>query len=150
MSLNRFYGLPSDLDQLLEDPFTRTRGRHPLVPFEETHTSRMMSPRMDLHESSDKNVMTATFELPGLPKDKVHLNVENGFLVVSGDTSQSSEQQEQGYAIKERTFGRFVRSVKLPDGTKREDVKARMENGVLTVTYPKSSPGRESQRITIK
>ena len=61
--------------------------------------------------------MTATFELPGLSKDKVHIDVQNGNLAVSGESTQSSEQQEQGYAVKERKSGRFVRTIKLPDGT---------------------------------
>ena len=125
---------------------------------------------MDLYESSDKNQMTATFELPGISKDKVQIDVQNGNLAVSGETTQTSEQHEQGYAIKERRFGRFVRTIRLPEGTKASndfplggelflkdfsvrlqprDVKASMENGVLTVTYPKSSPGQESQRIAI-
>lgn len=72
---------------------------------------------MDLYENKDNNLLTATFELPGLAKDSVQIDVENGSLSISGENSLSSEQQEQGYAIKERRFGRFVRSVKLPDGT---------------------------------
>jgi len=131
---------------------------------------------MDLHENPEKNLVTATFELPGLSKDNVNIDVQDGNLAVSGEASQTFEQQEQGYAIKERKFGRFARTVKLPEGTKvsdqfsftsesfrvgvgsdgvllclqPKDVKASMENGVLTVTYPKSSPGQESQRIAIK
>ena len=73
---------------------------------------------MDLYENANKNLMTATFELPGLSKNNVHLDVQNGNLAISGETSQSSEQQEQGYAIKERKFGRFVRTIRLPEGTK--------------------------------
>jgi HSP20 family protein len=73
---------------------------------------------MDLYENPDKNQMTATFELPGLPKDNVRIDVQNGNLAVSGETTQTSEQQEQGYAVKERKFGRFVRTIRLPEGTK--------------------------------
>jgi hypothetical protein len=73
---------------------------------------------MDLYENPDKNIMTATFELPGLTKDNVHIDVQNGNLAVSGENTQSSEQHGKGYAIKERKFGRFVRNLKLPDGTK--------------------------------
>lgn len=73
---------------------------------------------MDLYESPDKNQMTATFELPGLSKDKVHIDIQNGNLAVSGETTQLFEQREQGYAIKERKFGKFVRTIRLPEGTK--------------------------------
>lgn len=72
---------------------------------------------MDLYENTDKNLLTATFELPGLTKENVQIDVESGSLSISGENSVSSEQQEQGYAIKERRFGRFVRNIKLPEGT---------------------------------
>jgi len=73
---------------------------------------------MDLHEDADKNLVTATFELPGLSKDRVNIEVQNGNLVVSGEVSESTENSEHGYSVRERRTGRFARSVKLPDGTK--------------------------------
>ena len=82
---------------------------------------------MDLYENKDKNLMTATFELPGLAKDNIQIDVQDGNLAVSGESSQSSEQREQGYAVKERKYGRFVRTIRLPDGTK-------VSNGFLFVS----------------
>ena len=76
---------------------------------------------MDLHENPEKNLVTATFELPGLSKDNVNIDVQDGNLAVSGEASQTSSQQEQGYTIKERKFGRFTRSIKLPEGTNVSD-----------------------------
>lgn len=72
---------------------------------------------MDLYENTDKNIMTATFELPGLSKDNVQIDVENGNLAVSGERSVSSEQEEEGYTVKERRSGKFVRNIRLPEGT---------------------------------
>ncbi|KAF9792643.1 small heat shock protein [Thelephora terrestris] len=150
MSLTHFYP-PTDIERWLnEDMFLPFRGRR-FTPFvDETHTVRTMQPRMDLYENKDKNLMTATFELPGLTKDNVQIDIQNGNLAVSGETSTSSEQQEDGFAIKERKSGKFVRTIRLPDGTQPKDVKASMENGVLTVSYPKSSPGQGYQRISIE
>lgn len=73
---------------------------------------------MDLHEDTDKNLMTATFELPGLSKDKVNIDVHNGNLIVSGEVSESTERDEHGYSVREMRTGRFSRSIKLPEGTK--------------------------------
>ena len=73
---------------------------------------------------------------------------------------------EQGYVVKERRFGRFVRTIRLSEGTKVSnefpsapdpfgrqlvltDIKVSMENGILTVCCPKSSPNHGSRRITI-
>jgi HSP20 family protein len=73
---------------------------------------------MDLHEDVDNNIVTATFELPGLSKDKVNIDIQNGNLTVSGEVSESTERDEHGYSVRERRTGRFTRSVKLPEGTK--------------------------------
>lgn len=73
---------------------------------------------MDIHEDAENNLVTATFELPGLAKDKVNIDLHNGNLTVSGEVSESTERNEQGYTVRERRTGRFSRSVKLPDGTK--------------------------------
>jgi len=72
---------------------------------------------MDLHENPEQNLVTATFELPGLSKDKVNIDVHNGNLIVSGAVSESSEREEHPYVIRERRSGRFSRTVKLPEGT---------------------------------
>ena len=72
---------------------------------------------MDLHEDPEKNTVTATFELPGLSKDKVNIDVHNGNLTISGGVSESAEKEEHPYVIRERRSGRFSRIVKLPEGT---------------------------------
>jgi len=73
---------------------------------------------MDLHEDADKNLVTATFELPGLSKDEINIDVHNGNLTISGEVSESTEKNEHGYSVRERKTGRFARSVRLPEGTK--------------------------------
>jgi HSP20 family protein len=125
---------------------------------------------MDLHESESSNQITATFELPGLKKEDVSIDIHNGRLTVSGETNISNEKaSENGYSIRERRYGKFQRSLPLPKGVKvgseryfctdelvliccssqAEDVKATMENGVLNVTFPRAGPEQQPQRITI-
>jgi len=74
--------------------------------------------RMDLHEDSDKNVVLLTVELPGVKKEDVQLEVRNGQLTVSAETKESVEHSESGYAVRERRFGKFSRSLRLPKGVK--------------------------------
>ena len=73
---------------------------------------------MDIHEDSKQNVVTATFELPGLKKEDVNIDVHNNVLSVSGESKISSEREENGYAVRERRFGKFSRSIPLPQGIK--------------------------------
>ncbi|KAI0318967.1 small heat shock protein [Amylostereum chailletii] len=105
--------------------------------------------RMDVHENKDSNTVTATFELPGLKKEDVNIDVHNNVLTISGESKVDTERNEEGYAVRERRYGRFSRSVPLPQGIKNEEIKAAMENGVLTVTFPKSAPESAPKKIAI-
>ena len=73
---------------------------------------------MDLHENAEKNSVTATFEFPGLSKEDVQVDVNNGRLTVSAETKKDLEKDEHGYAVKERQYGKFLRTLQLPQGVK--------------------------------
>ncbi|CAL1697841.1 unnamed protein product [Somion occarium] len=104
---------------------------------------------MDIYEDEKRNIVTATFELPGLKKEDVNIDIHNNVLSVSGESKVSSERDEHGYAVRERRYGRFSRSIPLPQGIKGEDVKASLDNGILTVTFPKTTPEQAPKKITI-
>ena len=73
---------------------------------------------MDLHENAEKNTVTATFEFPGLSKEDVQVDVNNGRLSVSAETKKDTEKDEHGYAVRERQYGKFLRTLQLPQGVK--------------------------------
>ncbi|TFK26324.1 small heat shock protein [Coprinopsis marcescibilis] len=110
---------------------------------------RQFKPRMDLHEDSEKNLVTATFEFPGFKKEDVNIDVHNGRLTVKAESTTSSEHDENGYAVRERRFGKLLRTLQLPTGVKEDEIKASMEDGVLTVTFPKSAPELKPKKIAI-
>jgi len=74
--------------------------------------------RMDLHEDAEKNIVTASFEFPGVSKEGINILVQNNRLTVSAETKQSTEHNEDGYAIRERAFGKYSRTLQLPEGIK--------------------------------
>ena len=80
--------------------------------------TRARTRRMDLHEDKEKNVMTAQFELPGLTKENVNIDLRDNVLTVSGECAMSSECDERGYSVRERRFGKFARSLPVPQGIK--------------------------------
>lgn len=80
----------------------------------DANTSR----RIDVHEDKEKNLVTANFELPGLKKEDVNIDVHNNVLTVSGETKLAEERTENGYVVKERRYGKFSRSVPVPEGIK--------------------------------
>jgi HSP20 family protein len=75
---------------------------------------------MDAYENAD-NTVTASFELPGLKKEDVKIDVQPGRLTVSGECTGSSEGAKDSYAIRERRLGRFSRTIPLPKVIKVQD-----------------------------
>ena len=73
---------------------------------------------MDLHEDAEKNLVTATFEFPGVSKEDTNIEFHNGKLTVSAAAQQSEEHKENGYAVRERRFGKYSRTLQLPQGVK--------------------------------
>ncbi len=73
---------------------------------------------MDIRHDDKKNTVNALFELPGLQKDDVSIDVNNDILTVSGETKHAAEREEEGYTLRERRWGRFSRSLSLPHGLK--------------------------------
>lgn len=76
---------------------------------------------MDVHESIKNDLVTATFELPGLKKEDVTIDVHNNRLVVSGETSSDTETNKDGWVVKERRSGKFSRSLPVPSGIQVSD-----------------------------
>ena len=84
--------------------------------------------------------------MPGL-KEEVKVEIEDGrVLQISGERSQEQEEKSDTWHRVERSSGRFWRSFRLPENAKVEEVKAAMENGVLTVTVPKEEVKRPDVR----
>ena len=71
-----------------------------------------------MHYDKDTDNVNVTFELPGLQKEDVSVDVHNNVLTVSGEDKTSSEHSEGGYVIRERRYGKFLRSLSLPQGLK--------------------------------
>lgn len=92
----------------------------------------------DLFED-DANVY-ARFELPGFKKDELDVQLENSVLTVSVERKGKKEDEESLS---------FSRSVTVPDGVEADKVGAKYEDGVLTVTLPKT-PARKPKMIEIK
>lgn len=60
--------------------------------------------------------MTASFEFPGVPKESIEIDVHSGKLTVSAEIKQSVDLDEGGYAVRERRFGKYSRTLQLPQG----------------------------------
>jgi HSP20 family protein len=109
--------------------------------------SRDLRPAMDIEEDADK--VTIRAELPGIAKDDVQITLEDGVLSITGEKKSDRETKEKNFHLVERSFGAFHRSVTLPTGVDAEKAEAHFENGVLSVTLPKTESAKP-RRLTIK
>ena len=73
---------------------------------------------MDVKESNESNVMTATFELPGLKSEDIAIDLQQNRLTVSGESTTSNAVEGDSYAVRERRSGKFSRTLQIPFGTK--------------------------------
>ena len=110
--------------------------------------SRWMPP-LDVFESPDDVVITV--DLPGLRADDVEVEVEQRTLTLRGSRSREAADVEGSMTprVWERPFGSFVRSITLPRAVRADDVSARFEHGVLTVTLPKAEEAKP-RRIPVE
>ena len=77
-------------------------------------------------------------DIPGLKKEEVKVQIEDDrVLQISGERNLEKEDKNDTWHRVERSSGKFMRRFRLPENVKVEQVKASMENGVLTVTVPK-------------
>jgi len=150
MSLYRFntpFVTYDDIARVFDDAFSGTvnqpSGNRQLT------SATSFSPRLDVHDGPD-NTTVASFELPGLKKEDVSIDFHNNVLTVSGESKSSSEHGNENYQVRERRWGKFSRSLALPEGTKPESIKASVVDGVLTVTFPKVTPEQAPKKIAIQ
>ncbi|KAK9057489.1 hypothetical protein SSX86_022325 [Deinandra increscens subsp. villosa] len=99
-------------------------------------TSALVNARVDWKETPESHVFKA--DLPGIRKEEVKVEVEDGrVLQITGERNVEKEDKNDTWHRVERSSGKFTRRFRLPENAKMEEVKAAMENGVLTVTVPK-------------
>ncbi|MDR0821095.1 MAG: Hsp20/alpha crystallin family protein [Oscillospiraceae bacterium] len=121
-----FYGL---LDDFLGGEATRIEGF-----------------KLDLKENDDEYGVEA--ELPGIKKSEVKLSLDSGTLTITAHREAESDTSENGYVHRERHCSEMIRRVHLPEAAE-SGVKAKLTDGILTVTIPKLKKEITSKDILI-
>lgn len=91
-------------------------------------------PAIEVKEEKGKFLVKA--DLPGVEMKDVKVNVTDSVLTVEGERKQKMEEKHEGYFHSERSYGRFFRSIPLPEGAKTDQASAQFTNGVLEITLP--------------
>ena len=132
------------MDRLFDDAFTR--------PFSLTREggSNWSSLAIDMYQTDNDVVVKAA--MPGIKADEVQINITGDILTIKGETKHEEEKKEKAWHMREHRWGAFERSVMLPTTVNADKANADFENGILTITLPKSeevkprrSPSRQKQ-----
>ena len=90
-------------------------------------------------------------EMPGFKKDDIKMSLDNGYLSISAAVSEKeNEEKEKGSYIRKERTQRCSRSFYVGDNLTEEDIKAKFENGILTVDIPKKEPKKIEEKKTIE
>lgn len=98
-------------------------------------SSSKFLPACDVQETKAHFVMS--FDLPGLKKDEISIDLDGNTLKVSGERKFEAQSETNLGQRFERSFGRFERAFSLPSEVDSEKLEAQYENGVLTLVLPK-------------
>src|SRR5215203_1714709 len=140
-----FLSLHREMNRLFDDVLRGTFG----VPSREGQGGQggTLMPHIDVSETEKELKIRA--ELPGVTENEVEVTLNDDMLTIRGEKVESTNEQEN-YHFVERSYGTFQRSRRVPYPVEPEQVQARFEHGVLTVTLPKSEQQQRSHRIQVQ
>lgn len=126
-----------EFDKMFED----------LFPEVEAEGDAIWAPRMDVAE--DENSYSVVMDLPGIAKEDVDVEMQDGCLSVRGERKLEKDEKEANYQRMERAYGSFYRSLTLPKTVDPESIEATFKDGVLKIKVPKVEEAK-AQRIAIR
>jgi len=130
--LGGLMSLQRDMDSVFQEFFQREPAVGPL--------REGWVPAVDVAE--DANGYRLVAELPGVNKDDVKISLTEGLLTIRGEKKTGTTNESENWRRVERTYGSFERSFRLGAPVDPTKVKARYENGILTVFVPKAEEAK--------
>ncbi len=130
--VGRLNNLRDEIDRLFEQPLA-----------ELARTSQLFSgwaPALDVYEDKDNVYVKA--ELPGMKREEIDVSLHDGTLSISGERKSEEKHQDAEVYRSERFVGKFQRSVSLPTPVAADNVNAQYQDGVLTITLPKTEEAK--------
>lgn len=127
-----------DFRRDFDDIFTRIFTERPRMS-ERSPGMTAFLPPVESWVDRDAKKYNLRVALPGIDPNKVQLNVEGNTLVISGEHEGTEEKKDADYQYREFSYGRFERSVELPESVEGEKLTAEYKDGVLEISAPMSA-----------
>ncbi|HUK85794.1 MAG TPA: Hsp20/alpha crystallin family protein [Candidatus Acidoferrum sp.] len=142
----------SDLYEAFDETFERFRNDFEDLLFPSTwaNTLSLMPetrvPTMDLEDRGKDFLIKA--EMPGFKKENIEIDVQDNFVVITGEAGWKYDKKEHEYLCKERACKTFYRTIDLPEEIKVDDVTANLTDGILEISLPKKIP-KEKRKVKV-
>ena len=143
-----------ELDNVF-NAFSKQFDNHFLHPFRPMMVhpaleSRIRLPAMDFKETEDSFILTA--EIPGIPKEDIETSLTDTRIEISVESKEEKQEEGECYVCQERSSTSFKRAFEFPAEIVSENAEASMENGILTVIFPKKElkPRVKARKLEIK
>lgn len=131
---NGLSSLRRDMDRLFEAFFDHGEMADWRTSFE---------PSVDVSDTNDAIVVKA--QVPGISKDDLHVEVTDDVLTLKGETKQEEKEEDKNYYRREIRYGSFSRTIPLPAAVQSDQAAAKMKDGVVEITIPKSEKAKVKQ-----
>lgn len=151
LETTRLPNLIDDMERMMTEMFRRPffeTGMAPFKGFLHDMGRGGMSPSIDVFEAGGNIVVKA--DLPGLTKDDITVKLIDNILEISGEKKTEEKVDTRDYLRLERGYGKFSRTLRLPEGLDADKVVAKFVEGVLEISIPKVEDKRVVKNIAIK
>jgi HSP20 family protein len=145
MAMNR---LGSGFDEIMPQTFSSMLDRFFRDSMLNREQLQQFSPSVDMSETEQGFELEVT--LPGVKKEDIRLEFQQGRLTISGERHFKQEEKDKRHYFIESQYGSFSRSFQFPDTVKADNIEASYENGILRVMVPKDEQKTAKHQITIK
>jgi HSP20 family protein len=124
------------MQNVMDRMFDETvRSIRPFGSFENGELANALA--LDVHE--DDNTFTVTTSLPGVKSEDIHVNLHDDYLTIEAEMPETKRESNNGRTlVQERAYGKYSRRIRLPQPVNADSVEANYEDGVLTLTLPKT------------
>jgi HSP20 family protein len=127
--------LQREMDRLFETLTERDENLYPSA----------FAPAAELQ--TDRDNVYLHLEVPGLMPEEIEVQVTTDAVIIDGERKEERHIEEQGVKRSEFRYGKFHRTIGLPEKVQRDRVQAKYEHGILKLTLPKAA---DEQNKTVK
>lgn len=143
---NPFQLLQNELERVVSN-FYNVAGisRYSFENFE----NLILHPSIDIVD--DKENFKVEVEMPGLGEENIKVSIRDGMLTISGEKETSRKDEGKNYSRREIAYGRYERSIPLPDSVDTNKAKASFKKGMLWINIPKKPESiKQSRELKIE